>query len=288
MMFAAVAAFSMSASAAFQPITCDDPVAEEDCAPMVFTLTASGKTVMPCETKSAAYKTVTTLKISKGALVFIPGEVESDTNKTADAGENTEAAEEEAVCCYDTANLYAIAKIGKKNYNIALQELTIGKWSVFGKSLDAILALQVKKGSSYTLESDLFITTDNDEVELVADDDAIAAMEENKVAFYASAFGSMKVKISKGREAKASLCADDPEAACVPTWTPKNYSGWFAGYMGLVDGSYACFNCDCGTYDIFGGTWKATFSSKYASDEAAQIYVFKKVITDGDDDEELL
>ena len=46
--------------------------------------------------------------------------------------------------------------------------------------------------------------------------------------------------------------------------TPKTYTGWFVGTYPCVN-EEDCFLCDCTDTDVFGGTWKAVYQSKYTT-----------------------
>ena len=46
-----------------------------------------------------------------------------------------------------------------------------------------------------------------------------------------------------------------------------------------------CFNCDCGAYDIFGGTWKAVYQPKATTDAAILKLAFGKNVVFEDDGE---
>lgn len=264
--FAAVTSAAL-AGGAFLPINCAETPNTPDCDPMVFKLTASGKTVQTVEAKDSTYKSVTTLKISKGAIAFI-----GELNECLDGA-----------CCYATADIFAQVKIGKKTTKIAIEEIEVGKWSVFGKNTEKVInyLAEMKKGSSLALESDLFLSAEDAEVLVdAADEDA----EAPTISFWASAFGSMTAKNSKGKKASDAYCDRPDEESCVLSFTPKSYSGWFVGKRDLVEGDQLCFNCECGEFDIFGGTWKAVFQPKANTVEAAQKLAFGKVLFDGDDE----
>lgn len=268
MIGAAVAAVAMAANAfTFVPEQCDEPIDPvSECPTLVFKVTACGKTVQ--DVGDGAYKSVTTLKISKGALAFLAGEACSADGETAN-------------CCYDTANLYAKVKVGKKTYAMGLEALEIAKWSVFGKNFEKAMNFMtsIKPGKSVSLESDLYIKGE-DVGALFADDEL-----EDTISLYATAFGSFKFKVSKAGKGSSSYCTPTEGAkGCDPIWTPKSYSGWFVGTRELVNDMYACFNCECGGYDLFGGTWKATYQAKYTT--VAGAMALAGVAFDDDEDEE--
>ena len=268
LMIAAAAAALVSAvnAATLTPIDCDpvDPVG--GCDIQVFKLTASGKTVQDIETSSASYKAISNLKVSKGALAFF----------------YDEACAEEGACCYTTANLYATLKNGKSTFKVAVADLEIGKWSIFGKNFEAKVRdylHDMKKGSSTKVESDLFISGEDLEV-LDAEEDAI-----DEISIWASAFGQMTAKNSKGKEGSDAYCDPEDVPECVLTFTPGTYNGWFVGTREIITDGW-CFNCQCGEYDIFGGTWKAVFQAKAKTDADAQKVAFGKVLFGDDEDED--
>lgn len=260
MIVAAAAAMTIGANAAvFAPIDCDTPDIEAPCPVMVFKLTASGKATV--DMGDGAYKTVKNLKISKGALALLPNEDCAD----------------EGLCCYDTANVYATLKLGSETVYLGLNELEINKWSVFGKNFEKAknYLTMIKPGKSVKLESDLFISGE----------DVDTLDGEDTVSLWAAAFGEFTLKVSKAK-GTSGYCVNDSDAGCDPIWTPKTYNGWFVGYRNLVNDWYSCFNCECGEWDIFGGTWKAVYQSKLASDEDAQKLAFNKKVLFGDFEDE--
>lgn len=272
MFAAALAALTSGVYAAtLTPIDCEEDLPESTCDVLVFKLTASGKTVQ--DVNDGAYKAVKALKVSKGALAFLY---------------NEECAEEGA-CCYETVNLYAAVKVGSKTTKIAMEELTIGKWSIFGKNFEAKVRdylHTMKKGSSTSVESDLFISSasapGDGEIEVLvdgADEDA----EAPAVDIWAAAFGTMTAKLSKGKSGSNAYCDPEDTPECVLNFTPKSYNGWFVGTRDLISDGW-CFNCACGEYDIFGGTWKAVYQAKYKTVEGAQKLAFGKVLFDGEDE----
>ena len=273
MIAAAAAAMIGSAQAlSFDPIDCtEDVVNPETCPLVVYKLTASGKTVQDVD--DGAYKAVATLKVSKGALAF----------------NYNEACAEEGACCYDTARLYAQVKVGKTTTKVAVDDIAIGKWSVFGKNLDKALAYrtEIKKGKSVSLESDLELSFAGSVYAYGEDEDGLAVWEEadDALAFQAVAFGKFtcKVEYTKASEDKSACDPVNKDESCEAVWTPGNYSGWFVGQRTLVNDEQACFNCDCGEYDLFGGTWKATYQKKSVTDAAAQKLAFGKVLIDWDE-----
>ena len=281
MIVAAAAAMTVVAKAApsFEPVDCQDPDETEEaaCPLMVFKVTASGKTVQEATKKDYDYKTVKTLKVTKGALVFKYDE------ECAEAG----------LCCYPAADLYANVKVGSKTAKLAVADVVVAKWSVFGQNIGKALAYrtQIKAGKSVKLESDLFLQTEGafdepaTEVVYVVGEDEV----EDTIDFAASAFGGFTVKVvnSKTKVSSGYCDVETNEGACYATWTPGTYNGWFVGQRELLGGDSACFNCECGTYDVFGGTFKAVYDSKKTTDEAAQKYVFGKVLfADEDEDDE--
>lgn len=271
MIAAAAAAMTAGAYAAdFLPIDCLPEVGEGVCPVMVFKLTGSGKTV---QNYKDAYKTVKTLKISKGALVLTPDEA---------------MAEECDICCYATAEILATVKVGSTTHYVDIVDVPVTKWSIFGKNLEKVanFLTEMKKGSSVTLESDLYLEADEAEIYFAgADDDDDGLI--TAVTFKAAAFGSMLAKNLKAGSVSTSYCVTPEQKECVLQFTPKTYNGWFAGnYDVCVHDDQLCFNCDCGEYDIFGGTWKAVYQAKVQS--VAQIVKLafgSKAVSFGDDDE---
>ena len=230
MIVAAAAAMTLVGEAgSLKPIPCPDcGTGPGDCE-VVFKVTGSGKAVVSKD----EYKEVGTLKIKKGALA-LTGTLCEDTG----------------ICCFDSGVLEATIKAGKKTFEI-VSEVTPDVWSVFGKNLDKIRSGDVKPGKTYKLDSALFISSVGGT--MIVDGDA--DVEEDTISYYASAFGTVSVKISKGT---SGTC--NPTAPCDPTYTPKSYSGWFVGLYACI-GEEDCFLCDCADTDVFGGTWKATFKS---------------------------
>lgn len=267
MIAAAAAAMTAGAFAAsFLPIDCigGDPEVSE-CPDMVFKLTGSGKAVQDVK---GEYKTVKALKISKGALVMAP------SDSMIDCG----------ICCYDTASIYALVKVGSAKHYIAIEEVPVAKWSIFGKNVEKVsnFLTEMKKGSKVDLESDLYLAADDSEIFFGDDDDSFVSA----VTFRASAFGNMTAKNLKGKESSGNYCVKPPVEECVLEFTPKSYSGWFAGnYDTLVNEGQLCFNCECGEYDIFGGTWKAVFQNKTLTQAQLFKLAYGKSVSFDDDDE---
>lgn len=274
---AAAAMTTVAGAASFKPVDCADTITPTttDCDYMVFKVTASGKTTQ--DVNSGAYKKVASLKVKKGALVF---------KFNADCA----AAVEDPICCYDTADLFATVKVGKETTKIAVPDISVDKWSVFGKDLEKAInwSTQIKQGKKVTLESDLFLVTPSGIAVKPADpaDDYISIDKDNDaylktISFAASAFGKYQVKVNKASSkvsGKGYCVVTTNSTACAATWTPKSYSGWFVGTRELLDGDQACFNCECGTYEVFGGTWKATYDAKKSTSAAAQQYAFGNAI----------
>ena len=275
MIAAAAAAMVCGVKAAtITPTNCDPDPIDSACDVLVFKLTASGKAVQ--DMNEGAYKAVKSLKISKGALAFIPNE------ECAAVG----------ACCYETANLYAQVKLGSAKDYVEIDELVIGKWSIFGKNFENKVSdylHDMKKGSSTTVDSDLFITSagapgDGTLTAIFADEN-IDDDGELPIDLWASAFGSMTAKLSKGSNGSEAYCDPEIVPECVLDFTPKSYSGWFVGTYEQVSYGW-CFNCECGEYDIIGGTWKATYQKKYNTLEGAQKCAFGKIIFGEEDEDE--
>ena len=167
---AAVAAMTVVGNAALKPSVCPDCGAgtgPQDCDTIVFKVTGSGKAVVD----KGAYKTVGNLKIKKGALAL--------------EGSICEAT---GACCYDSGWFFAQVKAGGETYAV-VAEVAVDVWSVFGKNLDKIRSGDFKQGSSYKLDSALFIESQGNDFF----DDA----DVEDLYFAASAFGAVKVTISK-------------------------------------------------------------------------------------------
>ena len=244
MIAAAAAAMTFVGNAALKPTACENcgiSGTSSDCDTVVFKVTGSGKAVLDKED----YKTVGSIKIKKGALALEGSLCETDGS-----------------CCYEEGTFYATIKAGKKTFGIA-SPVTLGVWSVFGKNLDKArnYLTEIKPGKKVTLESALFVTSD--EAEVVTDSD----VDLSDFALYASAFGKVEMKVTAQKTSKG-YCTTT-ESGCDPIYTPKSYSGWFVGTYPCV-GEEDCFLCDCTDTDVFGGTWKATYQSKYTSDADAQ------------------
>ena len=267
MIVAAAAAMSAVASAAsFSPIDCTEGGTTEVCPVMTFKLTGSGKTVQ----NKGEYKSVQKLTIKKGALVLVPD---------ADMAENCD------ICCYATGDIYATVKVGSKTSYIQIPEVPVSKWSIFGKNLEKVanFLTMMKKGSSLKVESDLYLNADD--LDLLVDDNT--ETDVSAVTFRAAAFGEMVAKNLKAGKTSDNYCVKPEQKECVLEFTPKSYSGWFAGnYDVCVNDDQLCFNCECGEYDIFGGTWKAVYQAKVQT--AAQIakLAYGKAVKFDDDDGE--
>lgn len=267
MIVAAVAALVSAVKAAtLTPIDCVEDPEPGSCDIQVFKLTASGKTVQDIETSSASYKAVSNLKVTKGALAFF----------------FDEGCAEEGACCYTEAALFATLKNGKVTRKVAVEGLEIGKWSIFGKNFEAKVRdylHDMKKGSSTKVESDLFISGEDLEV-VDYEEDAI-----DEISIWASAFGQMTAKLSKGKAGNDAYCDPEDDPGCVLSFVPGTYKGWFVGQRVLLSDGW-CFNCQCGEYDIFGGTWTAVFQAKYNTVDGAQRVAFGKVLFGDEDDED--
>jgi hypothetical protein len=253
MIIAAAAAMTFAGQAALKPQACQNcGVSETGCDVVVFKVTGSGKAVVAKDD----YKEVAKLKIKKGALALV-GEL------CADSG----------ICCYSEGAFFATITAGKIKFALA-SVVSPDVWSVFGKNLDKIRTGNVKPGKTYKLDSALFISSGAGDT--VVDGDA--DVEEDSIEYYASAFGTVNVKISKG---STSVCGpgEDP---CEPLYTPKSYSGWFVGKYACL-GEEDCFLCDCADTDVFGGTWKATYQKSKTTLRSAQ--ALAGVSFDDDDDE---
>lgn len=244
MIAAAAAAMTFVGNAGLMPARCDDCGAvdpDQECETIVFKVSGSGKAVVD----KGAYKEVGSLKIKKGALAL-----------------DGQLCEATGACCYDAGYFYATIKAGKKTFAMAAPvELLV--WSVFGKNLDKTRSYltQIKPGKKVTLNSALFVVGSEAEV----DDDDIDLSE---FAFYAAAFGKVEMKVTKIKDGKSGYCEKGDPSGCDPIYTPKTYTGWFVGTYPCVN-EEDCFLCDCTDTDIFGGTWKAVYQSKYTTQAEA-------------------
>jgi hypothetical protein len=241
MIAASVAAMAFAGNAALAPQPCENcgaGSASGDCPTVVFKVTGSGKAVVAKDD----YKTVSTLKIKKGALA-LEGEICQATG----------------ACCYGDGAFYATIKAGKKTFALAAP-VELGVWSLFGKDLDKsrTFETEVKKGKKVTLESALFVVCSE-----ISDYDDEVDLDE--FAFWASAFGKVEMKVTKESKSDA-YCKKAGE--CDPVYTPKTYNGWFVGTYPCV-GEEDCFLCDCADTDVCGGTWKAVFQKKATTQAAA-------------------
>ena len=232
MIVAAAVAMAVTAEARIALTNCTQQVSSV-CPVVAFKVTASGKTV----SDNGDYKKVSKLKISKGALVLF------SEGKTEDA------------CCYDIYSLYLQVKVNKETWDLAILSQPLLKWSVFGKNLDK--AMSATKSKKFALESDLGLNYDGDTND---DEDLYDVIED--LVFEATAFGSAKY-VYNTKTTKATDCIP-----CNTTTTedvvPGSYSGWFAGYMPKVSDNDACMTCACADADLFGGTWKAKYQSKWS------------------------
>jgi len=222
---------------------CGGGTSDTDCI-AVFKVTGNGKAVVSVSTAKADYKTVGKITIRKGALALI-GEVCGDDGQ----------------CCYSEGMFFATIKAGKKSFQFA-SEVELVVWSVFGKSLEQARDFEesVKPGKSLTLDSALFLKAEDADVSGLVDTGDI---DLSAVSFWASAFGKVNFKVTK---AGSGYCKNPK--GCDPILTPKSYSGWFVGTYPCV-GEENCFLCECADTDVFGGTWKATFTASAKTEAAA-------------------
>jgi hypothetical protein len=222
---------AISAQARIALTNCTQQVSAT-CPVVAFKVTASGKTV----SDNGEYKKVSKLKVSKGALVLF------STSTDAEA------------CCYDLYSLYLQVKVEKETWDLAILSEPLLKWSIFGKNLDA--AMSASKSKKFSLDSDLGFNYDDD----TADEDLFDVIE--GLVFEATAFGKAKY-VYNTKTTKKTDCVP-----CQTTTTddvvPGSYSGWFAGYMDKVSDNDACMTCTCADVDLFGGTWKAKYQSKWS------------------------
>ena len=205
---------------------------EADCV-AVFKVTGSGKAVV--SSPKGGYKTVSRLTVKKGALALVGDVCAADGQ-----------------CCYSAGVFYATVKAGKKTFAFAAP-VDLGVWSVFGKNLEKARESLLKPGKGVELESAMYLTAEDVDVNDETGDDEV---DLSSVSFSAAAFGKVSFKASKGSK---STCSASP--SCDPILTPKTYSGWFVGTYPCA-GEENCFLCDCADTDVFGGTWKAAYSAK--------------------------
>ena len=242
MIVAAAAAMSFAAKADLVWENCPECAGEgttqAECTYEVFKVTGSGKAVV--FSKKGTYKTVGKLKVKKGALA-LEG---SDPCGTGD-------------CCYDTGFLFATVKAGKNTFRVKVP-VDVKVWSAFGKNYDLVKDdawRNLKKAKKIKLESGLYIQS-SDVPEIDPADDVAYDLENFEL--YASAFGKVTFKVYSSKSSK-TVC-DKLDQGCGYEIIVKNYKGWFVGLYHCIDED-ACFTCDCGL-DNYGGTWKATYSSK--------------------------
>lgn len=272
---ALVAAVSMFASARLDMRDCGTTQTVEiaNCPVMAFKFTANGKTTYD----TGSYKTVKTLKVTKGILALVPQDSTTEIT-TNDVGEVvTNTVENADGCCYPTAILYAKVKIGNVTRNVVLKDIDVTKWSLFGKNVDDVrdYLSTMKKGSSRTLESDFAFT--GEDVEVISDDEDEDGSE--SVSLWASGFGKFKATNCKAKKQSGAYCSPAPAAGeCVLDLEPKTYSGHFTGLRDCLPETQLCLNCECSEHEVMNGTWKATYLSKITTLKAAQKEVFGKVI----------
>jgi uncharacterized protein YjhX (UPF0386 family) len=216
--------------------TCRAGATQAECQIEVFKVTASGKAVVM--SKKGDYKTVGKLKVKKGALALVGTQCPDGT------------------CCYDAGYLLATVKAGSDSFR-ALVPVDVKVWSAFGKNYESVAGNNwrtLKKAKKVKLESALYISATG--IGIDPDDDPDSTFDD--FALEASAFGKAQFKVFDSKTSK-TVCGKD-SSECGFELILKNYSGWFVGYYTCIDAD-ACFTCDCGL-DPFGGTWKASYSSK--------------------------
>lgn len=253
----AVAAMTFACGAALTPVECENCGAnapESECETVVFKVTGSGKTVI----SMGDYKTVSALKIAKGALA-LTGTLCASTG----------------ACCYDSGMFYATVKVDKSVFKVAI-EVTPAVWSVFGANYDRYLTKNCKQGKTYKLDSALCIESEGN-AEVWGNDDI------EDIEFAANAFGKINMMFTKEKKIAKSSCSAEYTPGCEPVLTPKSYSGWFTGKINCI-GPESCFLCDCADTDIFGGTWKAVYMSKIKTDAGARKHAGIPSIDSDDED----
>lgn len=261
MIVAAAAAMTVAAKADLQWVSCPDcgkSSEAAECDYQVFKVTASGKAVVV----KKDYKTVGKLKIKKGALA-LSGSIQCETGD----------------CCYDAGTLFATVKAGSAKFKAAIP-VEVPVWSTFGKKLSTVADSAwktLKKSKKVKLESALYIR--GSEIVVTDADDLDASFDE--FTLEAAAFGKVNFKVYDSKSSKTVCGKDDSE--CGYEIVPKKYKGWFVGTYTCV-GEESCFACDCGL-DIYGGTWKASFSEKYSTDKLTGAYKLAGVSSSDFDEE---
>jgi len=236
LMIAAAAASLAVASYGSIVVTNCAPVSK-GCPQVIFKVTGSGKTATAAVKE---YKTVSKIKISKGALVLWGN-----------------GADDEA-CCYDQYSLYLNVKLGKLTYKILKPQAALDSWTIFGKNMDAADLYDGSKNKKFSLESQLGLS------HAAGDDAYLDSIDEDfddEFAFFASAFGKATYKFTAAKAPK-NVC----QTCTVSSYdvVPGSYSGWFAGVM-TADGDELCLTCGCNELDVFGGTWKAKYDKSMST-----------------------
>ena len=227
------------------------------CPVVAFKVTASGKIAAAVEKKGEVYTSATKLQVKRGALVLFPEQVAGG------------AADD---CCYSAYSLYLQVKVNKDTIPVGVFSEDIDSWSIFGKAYNK--AASASKSKKFKVESEIGLgyantsqaktglASANAGNDTVVDGGPIASLDLglDDFAFIATAFGkgtyAYDLKMNK-----CSACTVDSE-----TWsfTPGNYSGWFAGFVSSTS-DYGCLMCACAELDVFGGTWKAKYNKAWSA-----------------------
>ena len=276
------------------------------CPVVAFKVTASGKIAAPVEKKNDVYKTVSKLSIKKGALVMFGAGQATGYDKdgvpyTFSTGDD---------CCYEAYSLYLQVKVNKKTYPVGVFYQPIDSWSIFGKEHNKMFEADKSKkfkvecqlGLSYAVSSSIAgngiatsdasgvtgnqpgglagdTLTDSASYTLTGDQWNESLGIATDFGFIATAFGNGTWKYSYSESGSAcSVCVSESSS-----YTPGNYSGWFAGIITDLGGDSSCFMCDCTEFDVFGGTWKAKYDKAWSRNaagwEKASSYVFGAAVT---------
>lgn len=233
MIATAAVALAAVAQAGIAVTNCNEKVNPE-CPNVVFKVTASGKIV---DGLSKEYKTVSKLKVSKGALVLW----------------GTGSAD----CCYDVYSLYLPVKFGKQTVKVLIPQEELDCWTIFGKNMDAALEGGAKN-KKYKLESEIGLSY----ADAGVDGDTLDDLVDGELTFIATAVGKATYKYT-AESAKKSACSTGCEPASYDV-VPGSYSGWFAGFYPAW-GEELCLTCGCNELDVYGGTWKAKYDAKLST-----------------------
>lgn len=233
------------------------------CPVVAFKVTANGKIAAP--DKKEIYKTTAKLQVKKGALVIFAGD-----------GGTYNPATKEQDCCYDYYSLYLNVKVGKLGqFPVGVFYENIDSWSIYGKGFNKVYDSEKSKKGSVESEIGLSyantsgaangIGTGGSSLDNVTDSSGIDALDLGMglqdFAFIATAFGKGSYGYTnKELRSGCNTCSTSEYYE----FTPKSYSGWFAGLVSDFGGDYGCLMCNCADIDVFGGTWKAKYSKEWS------------------------